>query len=110
MFTCARCESPDVIRILRRPVLDRLFGLIGAWPYACVCCGWTFLAGVCQLPAYRPAVRAEKKSVRSVRQVEGIRVLVDPVEATGGLLALWHGVTGQHTRASPNVEEEKVSK
>lgn len=105
MLTCARCESPDIIRILRRPLLDRLFGLIGLWPYACVCCGWTFLGALCRLPAYRPAVKAERLAARNVRTLDGVRVLVDPVESTAGLLALWHGVTSQQSRASPRVQD-----
>ncbi len=99
MYTCARCESPDVIRILRKPWLERLFGILGQWPFACVACGWTFLAPVCRLPAYRPSLLRHAKPAKVVRRREEVRVIDAPAESVGGLLALWHAITGQHRRA-----------
>lgn len=104
MFTCAHCGSSGVVRILRGSWLECVFNLVGRWPFACVRCGWAFLAAICELPAYRPLLPGHgmRDTVPSTDEA-GSQDEVIHDERVASLLALWHAVMWQETRTRSQV-------
>jgi hypothetical protein len=96
MLRCSRCQSSDVLRILRTPAFDRVFAIGGLWPYTCIACRWSFLATVSRVPAYRPEFHGRGVTPGSTTQScspsNEPRVLTSPSDTTSGLLALFNAL------------------